>query len=738
MTPPRTDPQAFESAPMIQPSATPVAAPAAQVPQHNALEIRELLRIVSERWKIIALAAVIGLLLGIVATLVTTPRYRASALLQYDPAATDSIEQANGKVRQAVANQEMMATQLGLFHSEALARRVAEQLRLADDPAYGGTRGSREERLKRAAKLIAGGIESDSLRNSLLLRVTYSGTDPRMAQRIASAFAQNFIALNLERKYNSSAYARRFLSDQLARTKTALEESEKAVNDYAVGSGLFRTPSQVVDGKTTDGAPLSVGNLAAMEAALNQAQVKRIEAENAWRSGAAGPLPAEGSLAVLEQQRATLRAEYAENLRIFKADYPRMQELAARIARLDSEIASVQGAQQGRQSTQLAAAYKAAARSEADLAARVAAAKQVVQSDRGRSIRYNILQREVDTNRALYDALLQRYKEVGVAGGIGQSTIALIDDAQVPGAPYRPNGIVNAIIGLAFGLGIGLAAAFAAHVLFDTLTDPADVRAKLHLPVLGAIPFESENGGIANALSDPKSPVSEAYYAMLTAIKFARPGGSPHTLFVTSSRPGEGKSTSAYGIAVSSARLGRRVLLIDADLRRPTFLTGDRTAGFGHLLSSEDSVAGFVRPSAIPNLSVLPVGPFSGSAAELLSSARLRAVVEEAAALADLVVLDGPPLLGFTDAPLLASITDATLIVIESGKARSGETADLVRRLGEAGGDLLGAVMTKLRRRGRAGYGYGYYRGHEYDYREIKDDVSGFRLEADRLLRPDQ
>ncbi|MBX9814295.1 MAG: polysaccharide biosynthesis tyrosine autokinase [Sphingomonas sp.] len=688
----------------------PHQAPAPQPPGERALELGEVLRIILERWRIIVLAALLGLAGGIAATLVATPLYRASALLQYDPGANDSIEGgrlAPGKI--AVANQEMVATQLGLVRSEALARRVSQELNLADDPRYGGRGGTRQQRLDRATAIVQGSTEAEAVRNSLLIRVAQVSSDPAMAQRIASALARNFIAMSIERRYDASAYARRFLSDQLVKTKQALEDSEKAVNEYTIASGLFRTPAQVVDGKSTDGASLTVTELAGLDQALNQARVRRIEAENAWRAGMGESSGENASMiGAIEQQRATLSAERAQASKLFKPDYPRMQELSAQIARLDAEVANARKSALGDRGQQLRAAYRAALQSERQLEARVAVAKSRVQDDRGRSIRYNILQREVDTNRALYDALLARYKEIGVAGGIGQSNLSLVDDAQTPRAPFRPNGYVNALIGLMFGLGAGLAAAFVLHLLFDSLISAADVRSKLHLPVLGAIPFEPKAERMLEDLGDHKSEISEAYYATLTSMKFVRPGGMPRTLFITSSRPSEGKSTSAYAIAVSSARLGRRVLLIDADLRRPTFKAEQGALGFAHLLASEDKVIDHVQPTATPNLWLLPVGAVNGSPAELLSSLRLPALVKEAGDQFDLVVLDGPPLLGLTDAPLLASAAQGTVIVIESRKTRTSQAAELARRINEAGGDLLGTILTKLVRGPVSSYYYDY------------------------------
>jgi len=681
----------------------------------NALEIHEILRIVGERYRIILAVGLCGLLLGLGVSLLATPLYRASALLEYDPSATESLDNTRGAAsRSFIANQQVIATQLGLLRSDALTRRVAEDLNLAAVPAYGGTTGTRDERVKRAAARISASTVAESVKDSMLLKVSIASPDPAMAARIASGMAQGFIASSLERRYNSSAYARHFLSDQLARTKTALEESERAVDDYAIRSNLFRTPGQIVDGKSNEGVTLSVTDLAAMEEALNQARVKRIATESAWRNGSADhALETAPALSPLIVQRSSLQAQYAQNSRLFKPDYPAMQELAAQIERLDAAIAAEKSRGTGDQAAQLLAAYRTALQAETDLAARVANAKGQVQDERSRSIQYNILQREADTNRTLYDALLQRFKEVGVAGGIGQSNVSLVDDAQIPQRPFSPNIALNCGVGLFFGLVAGLAAAFVVHLLFDTIGTSADAREKLGLRVLGNIPMDASGARMIESLTDPKSAVTEAYYSTLTALKFARAKGMPRTVFVTSAHPGEGKSTTAYAIAVTSARLGRKVLLIDADLRRPTF--SSRTThelGFAHLLASEDALATYARPTALDNLSLLPVGSFTGSPAELLSSVRLGAIVAEAAAHYDQVVLDGPPVLGLADAPLLGSVAEGTVVVVESRKTRTNTIHEMIRRLDEAGASVLGIVLTKI---ARSSGSYGYQYQYQYD-----------------------
>jgi succinoglycan biosynthesis transport protein ExoP len=700
------------------------------VPAEGGFELGDVLRILTEQRKIILGAGVIGLVLGIIASLLMTPLYRSSAMLEVNPSANEMLEtSSNARGSQAFrgSGQELLQTQMGLLRSETLARRVVEDLNLASNAAYGGEEGTRQQRTDRATALVRGNTTVDPIKGSMLIAVSHVSADPAMAARIANGLSNAFIAASLERRYDSSSYARKFLSDQLARTKTALEESERGLNAYSIESGVFRNPGvQDADGRTAEGGTLAQTDLATLSDALNAARIKRINAEQAFRN-ASTEFSAEqaANLSNLVQQRAELQAQYDEKSQIFKADYPVMRELQARIRRLDTTISSERSRTSGAKRAELRGEYLSAQRAEDQIAARVAQTKGEVQSERAQSVQYNILQREADTNRALYDALLQRYKEIGVAGGIGQSIVSMVDQADPPAGAFRPKLGTNAIMGLLLGLAIGIGLAFAVHLLFDAISDPVEVRTKLHLPVLGVIPFDTEDRTLLEALADRKSDVSEAYYSVRTALKFSQPEGAPRTLLVTSTKPGEGKSTSAYAIASSMARLGSKVLLIDADLRKPTFVS-NREDGYGlaHLLGSEDPVKEYVEKTQIENLSLMPVGRFVGSAAELLSSNRLPAIMAEARETFDMVVIDGPPVLGLTDAPLLAEAAEATALVIESKASRTGNILEIIRRLNEAGAHIIGVILTKVSK-GNAAYGYSYY---SYSYGE--SDVGG-RVSSD-------
>ena len=278
--------------------------------RNNSLDVGDLLRILSERKYIIIGAALLGLVLGIVASLLMTPLYRAAAMMEVNPSANDMLEtSAKGGPQFGKSNsQELLQTQMGLLRNETLARRVVEDLNLASNPSYGGDEGTRQQRSDRATATVLAGTTVEPIKGSMLIQVSHVSALPDMASRIANGISTAFIASSLERRYDSSSYARKFLSDQLARTKTALEESERSLNAYSIESGVFRNPGQQgPDGRTSEGGTLAQADLVALSDALNAARIKRIEVEQAYRNasrstGAGGVDPA----ANLRQQRALL------------------------------------------------------------------------------------------------------------------------------------------------------------------------------------------------------------------------------------------------------------------------------------------------------------------------------------------------------------------------------------------------------------------------------------------------
>jgi polysaccharide biosynthesis transport protein len=477
---------------------------------------------------------------------------------------------------------------------------------------------------------------------------------------------------------------------------------------------------------TDAGSPVAE-SLTALNRALSEATARRIAAQQRFQQATrAGPTSeVTEQTSALRAQLATLEAEYQNKLSVFQPDYPDMVRLRAQINSIKQAMQEEASAVRAGRAGTLQAEYQAALAEERGLQARVAQLRGEVLNLRGRTIQYNILQRDVDTNRALYDALLQRFKEIGVAGGIGASQASIVDRAEEPSSPYSPNLLLNLLIGLGAGLLAGIGLALLLEFINDTIKSPEDVREKLRLAFLGGIPA-AKGGKAVDELRDTSAPISEAYFSAMTSLQFTTEAGAPKILLVTSTRPAEGKSTSAWALANSFARLGRRVLLIDADMRKPAFVTGgEKKDGLANLLTNRDPLmAHVVKPESADGVWLLPCGPLPPNPAELLSSTRLQAILNEASAQFDMVVVDSPPILGLADTPLLSSMVSGTLMVIESGKTRTRAATEALGRLRQAGANVVGALLTRYKH-DAVGYGYSY---QAYRYNAVEGREREIRL----------
>jgi capsular exopolysaccharide synthesis family protein len=682
----------------------------------NILDFPTLLRIV-QHWRWLILGAVaLGVAAGIIVTLLTTPVYRAWVTMEANPPTVSvSTEKTPDPSATTVSSYDFVATQAGLLSSQSVAQRTAQELNLANNPEFMPQEGDASARLKTAARMIVDDLQVLRPEEGQLIKFSYESKSPQLAAAVANGIADSFINSALQRRYEASAYARNFLERQIAKTRGDLERSERSLVSYAQAQGIINTGGTGQDGRPSgDTGSLQGESLVTLNRALADATARRVAAEGAYRQAAAiGPgTEVTQSTQALRQGKATLQAQYEQKRTFMKPEHPEMQSLQAQIDELDRQIARESAQMSSGRSITLLGEYRAAAAAERSLQARVGQLKGAVLNLRGRSIQYNILQREVDTNRSLYDALLQRFKEIGVAGGVGMAPVSIVDRAEPPAAPFKPSLLMNLLAGLGAGLLAGLAAAVALEFLNDTIRTKEDVRTKLQLPCLGAVPRSTAKGNFVDDLRDPGSVVSEAYSAIVAALRFSTEQGMPKVLVVTSTQPSEGKSSTALAIAQNFARRDKSVLLIDSDLRKPAFKAANDKVGLSKLLTTDDTVASHVFETQHTRLWLLPSGPLPPNPADLLATPRIRRIIAEASERFDLVVIDGPPTLGLADAPLLASAAGNVLFVVESGRTRTRGAIEALNRLEATGTHVLGATLTKATDigggYGYSGYGYGY------------------------------
>ncbi len=689
----------------------------------DEINLLEYWRIVlKRRWVVLAMVAAV-LAATIALTLLTTPIFRATAVIQIDRGEINIVDLEGVVPTESLGDRDFYQTQYELLRSRALAQRVISQLNLASNPAFTQT-GPRSPLAKLKAMLsgsgdaptqtptdsslvgrLLGGLSIEPVRNSRLARIHFDSPDPRFSAVVSNAVAEAHIASNLERRFDASSYAKTFLEDRLEQLKVRLEESERELVAFAQREGIVS-----VDERQT----LVSRNLGELSTALGQAEQERIRAES--RHGGIGH--GEGIPEVLQSSTiqglkgtlGTLRAEYQEKLLVYQPGYPAMQRLSEQMVevqrQIDREVANIRAS--------IVSEYQSALRREEILRERLEEMKTESLDLQGRSIQYGILKREVDTNRELYEGLLQRYKEIGIAGGVGTNNVSIVDRAE-PGYRFKPSMTRNASLGLLAGLLLGVLLAFLLEHLDDTVKTPDDLERTLRLPVLGVIPKVKSSNARAE-LADPRSAFAEAYRSVRTALQFSSDHGVPRTLFVTSPVAGEGKTTTALTLAENFARLGKRTLLIDADLRNPSLhksLRMKNVVGLTNYLVGGAKPPQLLRQTSIDKLFCITSGPLPPNPAELLASPRMASILALAAQKFDQVIIDGPPVLGLADAPILSNVADGTLLAIEAGSTRIGYAKGAVKRLLAARAVLIGSVLTKFDAR-QAGYEYGGYGDYYY------------------------
>ena len=707
--------------------------------------IRQYLRI-AMRWRYVILGAVAAcVVLGLIVTLLTTPQYTADAQIEIQRE-SDKVTNFQGVEQEAsVADQEFYQTQYGLLQSRSLSERVAAQLNLIDDPKFFAmfgaankdpafdqvngryTASGRPQRQRVAGKMLLDHFSVDPTRLSRLVDIRFTSPNPALSARVANAWADNFIQTNLERKIQATSYGRDLLQRQLTQLKQRLDESQRQLVAYASAQKIINLPAQNGANGSQGERSIVADDLATLNASLSQATADRIQAEanyrEAGKAGASTEALRNQAINDLRQKRAELAAQYQQLMTQFEPGYPAAKAIKSQVDQLDRSIST----EENRVTGSLRADYQQAVARERELQNKVDQLKSSYLDLRRRSIQYNIYQQEVDTNRALYDGLLERFKQIGVSEGVGVNNVSIVDPADVPQKPSSPRLLINLALSILAGLAIGAGLAFALEQIDEAIADPAEVERRLGLPLLGSVP-KVEGETPKEALLDRKSELVDAYLAIQTSLGFTTEHGVPRSFAVTSTRPAEGKSTTALALATTLARGHRKVILVDGDMRSPSVhhLGGvDHDRGLSNFLAGEDDIASLTFPMTDLGFTAMSAGPIPPNAAELLTGSRLAVLVSRLLETYDHVIIDSPPVMGLADAPLIATRVEGVVYAVESHGIRSSLVKTALARLASANARIMGGVLTKFDAR-KAHYGYGYEYGYSYG-REGGSDTASAR-----------
>jgi succinoglycan biosynthesis transport protein ExoP len=641
-------------------------------------------------------------------------------------------------------------TQYKILQSRTLAERVVRDLKLYLYPEFYRSRSflglivtnpkhiplpsdpnppaSSSTAFGNAVGYLQNNLEVSPVRESNLVNVSFYSHDPQLAALVANDLAQDYIQENLEVKWNETTQASHWLGGKLVKLQAKLETSEDALQNYAQQNSILFITSQENLVNTT---------LAQLQKQYTDAQADRFKYESEYsliRAGKIQDLPGfldNQMIQNLSESLADLQRQYAQLTTAVKPSYPTAVALKKQMDTVQRNLDRAKAAL----TQNIVQKYQAARANEKYLAQALQQQKAVVNAIAQKSIQYNILKQKVDTNNQLYQSLLQRMKEAQIQSTLTSSNIRVVDGAQISKRPVRPRVLLNLALGVILGLGMGVGLAFFQEYMDDTLKTPDDVESLLRLPSLGVVPSFLLNGaGKAGAKSNSitvaershlppviqtNQAALEAYRSLRTSILLSA-SPVPKVLLVTSPLPSEGKTTTVINLGATLASLGSRVVILDCDMRRPNChrsLKIPNKPGFVSCLTGRASLEQATVPvPGVPNLFVIPCGPIPPNPAEILSSPAAGELLRQLRSDFDYVLVDSPPVLSVTDGRILATLTDAVVLVVRAYRT----PYDVVRRarslLYGAGARILGVALNdvNIHRDGYYGYKYSYY--YRYGY----------------------
>ncbi len=734
----------------------------------ETIDLREYWRVlVKRKWTVIGVVVIV-VTAALLSSLLMVPEYRSSARIEINPESSRILNYQDFAPEQQGWNATdiFYSTQFQILKSGALAEQVIREEGLQDQPELLGevrqrslmgeirslfrtvtsaivpsgnapaegvetsaptAEEEREAKIRRAANSLRSRISVDRVEESRLVDVSVRAFDPQLAERLANATVENYREMSLQRRYDSGNEARDFLEEQLAEMRIQLERADEALMDFARENEVADLDDRL------DRARSAIDRFSDRR---NEIDEELVELES-WkslieqgRSEHLDPIVDSESVNQLEDRLIEARSEYAELSQRFQDSYPQVEQVLSRIERLESEIA----AEKEQVVDNILGRYE-------NLQAQANALDDAIHERESRmlalneqAVQYNILQREFETNRELYDGLLQRMKEIGVAAGIQENNITLIEDAVAAGSPFKPNIPRNLMLALALGLMGGIGLALLLEFLDSSIRRVEDIERLVDRPVLGMVPLVKlrqkdadtdkktrDNERVVSHYSavHPNSAVSEAFRSLRTSLMFSTPEGLPRTIMLTSSGMGEGKTTTATNLATVLAQNGSRVLLIDADLRKPRIhrdFNLFRSPGLTNRIALNENDGrdnSAIHATHVPDMFIMPSGSATPSPAEMLSSERLAKVLDSCRRAFDYIVMDAPPTLGLADSMILARQVDGVVVVARAASTGKENFRVAMKRLAQVKAPVLGVVLNGVDLDSPE---YAYYSSYYYNY----------------------
>lgn len=735
----------------------------------TALPVVNLLKVLNRKRTVFLTATLLALAFVALVYFTRTPRYDSTAIFQFQKEGAgalnlDSLMGGGGGAGGGVLGENVdMQTQSAILQADTIELNVIQSLHLEDTkdfnhksswigslldhlmpgppvvPATSDTLEGSPLRRMRALKVFKQNLHVNVVAGTHLIQVTYTSTDPKLAADVANALVHELVEYTFETKFNATSEVSVWLEHQLGDLRKQNEDLQSKVIALQKTTGLYG----LAGGSGASIYSPALEQLEQATTALSQAQENAIIKGSVYRTVSSGDadlisqLSGSGTLVGASQgvpntltliqslraQEATLEAQVAQDASVFGPAYPKLIQERASLAKvkesLRSEIARIQERAKND--------YEIAQRDLAGAQAEYAKDKAEASKLNDRAIEYSIVSREADESQKLYQSLLERLREAGILEGLHSSTITIVDQARVPAKPSHPSTATYFFGGILFALFCGLGSALVGDSI-DNALQSVDEVTDAGLPLLGVLPvltLEDLRQGTGESrisiVRRPGSPYSEAIRRLRSSILISHGSTPPKVMLVTSATPEEGKSTTSIELAASFAQLGKRVLVIEADLRRPVLggrLGLNSKKGLTYILSGQSSSLDFPSLPEIPSLYVLPAGPTPPSPADLLSSEKMQWLIAQCREQYDLVVIDSAPVLAVTDAEVLTHLAETTVLVVRAGfttRVSMARASSLLKHhIDTVHHATFGVVVNRLAL-SASGY-YGYYGSRDLDY----------------------
>jgi capsular exopolysaccharide synthesis family protein len=714
----------------------------------DEIDLRDLLDVLIRRkWIVISTLIFIFFTVALI-TFAMTPQFKARGSMKVS-AQSSNLTKFDSLEGNALKTMEFQQTQVKLLQSEQLALRVIELLELSQSIVFNPNAGDKASEtgahglLASIKNFVRADESTDSIsilsddakqqilldkiltsfetrfkvspvRNSELIEVSFETPDPSLSAEIANAAMDEFINMHMDGSMQRSRDASRFLGKQIQAAQIKLEKSEIELQKFARKIGVVS-----LDPKLN----MVYRQMEEFNEALAKARSAKISAEARYEQVNEMDLKEFAQLSQsslvqdLRSKYAILKSEYEDLGITFKPEFPKMLKIKARmeelIKRVEAEKKNIINA--------IKTDFKTAVRTEEDLAEQAELQKQRALDLEEKATQYKIYEREVESSKNIYQSLLERSKEIEATVGAAVTNIQIIDRARPPLFPYKPRVALNLLLGIVLGLFSGVGVAFLFEYFDNTIKSPDEMVDRFHIPVLGLIPYAKEavddrKNMALKFFQDPRSPVAEAFRTTMTSVRLSVADDPPKVILITSVLPGAGKSSLSSNACLSYLAEDETCLLIDCDLRKPSlhriFKNGEKGKGLSSVLSGMSKLTDVISKTEFDGLDFISSGPLPPNPAEMLSSKRMRQLLNLATNKYDKVILDGPPYQGFAEILVLANMVDGVILIAVEGDTPREGVRHFRKALTNVGGRILGAIINKSGK--KKGFGYGSYGGYKY------------------------